>query len=129
VAVAFLSPEWLELRQLLGADLPEQPGASGRVQHVVTGTPAGEVRFVETIADGRVVDVSPGADDGADVTYTHTYADAQGILRGELDATVAFMQGRVKMAGDMGTVLALMPVSRSEDLRQAMAELAAQTAF
>ena len=49
-------------------------------------------------------------DDAADVTFTNTYADAQALARGELDPRVLFMQGRTKMAGDMGKVLALMPV-------------------
>ena len=38
---AFLSPEWLELQREAAADLPERPGVSATVQHVVTGGPAG----------------------------------------------------------------------------------------
>jgi putative sterol carrier protein len=99
------------------------------VQHIVTGTPDGEVRYVLTVVDGRIADVTSGPDDSADVTYTHTYADAQAIARGELDATVAAMQGRVKTAGDMGKVMALMPLSRSEELRALLADCAGQTAY
>ena len=118
---AFLSEGWFEHLRTHGAELPERPGASGRVQHVVTGTPDGEVRYVITVADGRAADVAVGGDDSADVTYTNTHADALALAAGELDASVLFMQGRTKMAGDMGTVLALMPVTRSAEYRALVA--------
>ena len=117
----FLSDGWFDRQRALGADLPERPGATGRVQHVVTGTPDGEVRYVITMVDGRAVDVSVGGDDTADVTYTNTHADAQALAQGELDPSVLFMQGRTKMAGDMGKVLALMPVTRSAEYRALLA--------
>ena len=112
-----LSDRWFERQRTLGADLPERPGATARVQHVVTGTPDGEVRYVVTIVDGRTTDVLVGADDTADVTFTNTHADALALVQGDLDPSVLFMQGRTKMAGDMGKVLALMPVARSAEHR------------
>lgn len=127
--VAFLSDAWLERHRTLGAELPERPGASARVQHVVTGTPDGEVRYVHTVVDGRTVELSAGGDDGADVTFTNTYADAQALARGELDPRVLFMQGRTKMAGDMGRVLALMPVTSSAEQRSLLAALSEQTDY
>ena len=127
--VPFLSEAWLELHRSLGAELPERAGATGRVQHVVTGAPDGEVRYVVSIVDGRTVELGFGAADDADVTFTNTYADAQALERGELDPSVLFMQGRTKMAGDMGKVLALMPVVRSEERRARLAELSKQTAY
>ena len=39
------------------------------------------------------------------------------------------MQGRTKMAGDMGKVLALMPVVRSEEHRALLAAASKQTAY
>ena len=98
-------------------------GASARVQYVVTGTPDGERRYVVTVVDGQVDEVVLGADDTADVTFTNTYADAQALARGELDPSVMFMQGRTKMAGNMGKVLALMPVTRSEEYRALLASV------
>jgi hypothetical protein len=127
--VAFLSEEWLDRYRSLGESLPARPGATARVQHVVSGTPAGEVRYVHTVVDGRTTELTFGADDTADVTYTNTYADAQALARGELDPSVLFMQGRTKMAGDMGKVLALMPVTRSAEQREALATLSAETAY
>jgi hypothetical protein len=39
------------------------------------------------------------------------------------------MQGRVKVVGDMGKVMALMPLTDSDEYRAALAALAARTAF
>ena len=49
--VPFLSEAWFELQRSLGAELPERPGATARVQHVVSGTPEGEVRYVHRLVD------------------------------------------------------------------------------
>ena len=127
--VPFLSDAWFELVRELGAELPERPGASARVQHVVTGTPDGEVRYVHTVVDGRTTALAPGTDESVDVTYTNTFADAQALARGELDPRVLFMQGRTKMAGDMGKVLALMPVTSSDAQRELLAKVSKQTAY
>jgi predicted lipid carrier protein YhbT len=127
--VPFLSEGWLDLHRSLGAGLPARSGATARVQHIVAGTPDGEVRYVHTIVDGRTTELAFGADDTADVTFTNTYADAQALARGELDPSVLFMQGRTKMAGDMGKVLALMPVIRSEDHRRLLASASEQTTY
>jgi hypothetical protein len=126
---AFFSDDWFELVRSLGAALPERPGATARVQHVVTGGPDGEVRYLHTVVDGRTADLSPGTDDSAEVTFTNTYADAQALAKGELQAPVLFMQGRTKMAGDMGKVLALMPVLRSAEHRALLADASKQTAY
>ena len=127
--VPFLSEAWFDLQRTLGSELPERPGASARVQHVVTGAPDGEVRYVVTVVDGRTTEISVGGDDTADVTFTNTYADAQALSRGELDPSVLFMRGRTKMAGDMGRVLALMPVVRSPEQRDLLATAAKQTTY
>ena len=127
--VPFLSDAWIELQRSLGAELPARPGATARVQHVVTGGPDGEVRYVHTLVDGRTTDLVMGSDDAADVTFTNTFADAQALARGELDPPVLFMQGRTKMAGDMGKVLALMPVVRSAEHRALLATASEQTAY
>lgn len=49
------------------------------------------------------------ADDGsqADVTLTADAGTFQSILEGELDATTAFMTGKLAVDGDMGKALAL----------------------
>jgi predicted lipid carrier protein YhbT len=127
--VPHLSQAWLDRQRELLGELPERPGATATVQHVVSGTPDGEVRYGQVIVDGRVTAATLGDVPAPEVTLTQTHADAVLIARGELDANVAFMQGRVKVVGDMGKVMALMPLTDSDEYRGALAELAAHTAF
>ena len=99
------------------------------MQHVVSGTPDGEVRYAHRSSTVASPPPRWANDPAAEVTLTQTYADAVLIARAQLDGNVAFMQGRVKVVGDMGKVMALMPLTDSDEYRPAVAELAGQTAF
>jgi putative sterol carrier protein len=125
--LAHLSQAWLDRYRQLAAELPARPGASGRLQHVVAKTPDGDVTYVVAFEDGQLAAASLGADESAEVTLTETYADAQAMARGDLDLHVGFMQGRVKLAGDMGVFLELVPVLQSPEHRAALSALAAET--
>lgn len=127
MTVAHLSQEWLDLRQQLASSLPARPGATARVQTVVAKTPNGEVAYVESFEDGRLVAATLGADDGADCTVNVTYADSLAIARGEVAVHTGFMQGRVKVAGNTNALFTLVPVLRSEEYAALGAELAGQT--
>lgn len=128
---AYLGDEWLALRAEVEADLPRLDGASARLQHVVAGVPGvagkGEVKYALVVADGVVVEAVPGVDAEADATLTTTYPDAVAILRGELDPNAAFMQGRVKVVGDMARLLPLLPLERTPERVAARAALAERT--
>jgi len=125
----FLSQEWLDLHSALAGDLPERPGATARVVYIVTGGPDGEVRYVHGIVDGRLQESSLGDDPAAQLTVTQKYADAREVAEGQLDHITAFMQGRAKVVGDMGTVMALMPLMASAEHRALSAQVTSQTAF
>lgn len=127
--VPYLSQAWLDLQLVAAKDLPERPGATARVQYVVTGAPEGEARYHQSVVDGRLAEVGLGDDPDAEVTLTQTYADAREVAAGELDASAAFMQGRTKVVGDMGKVMALMPVTQSAEYRAALAEVNRQTTY
>ena len=43
--VQHLSQAWVDLHRSAAEGLPERPGATARLQHVVTGTPGGEVAY------------------------------------------------------------------------------------
>jgi putative sterol carrier protein len=126
---AFLTQEWLDLQRALADGLPERPGATARLQIVVTGAPGGEVAYVQAIEDGRLVEGTLGKDAAADVTLTQTHADAVAIAKGELDANAAYMQGRVKVVGNVGSLMAVMPLTQSAEYQALVADLAAQTEF
>lgn len=50
------------------------------------------------------------AADAADVTFTVDPADVDALASGSLRLSVAFMRGQVKMSGDHGALLAVLPV-------------------
>jgi hypothetical protein len=126
--VQLLSPEWVELHRTALGRLPEVPGATARLQHVVTGAPGGEVAYTLAMVDGRVVETTVGRDDvAADCTFLETHDDAVRIAAGDLDLHVAFMQGRVKMSGDMGRLMAVLECTQGEPYRAGLAEVAAAT--
>ena len=113
----------------LGGEAPETPGATARLQYVVTGGPDGDVRYSMAVVDGRVAEQSLGDDADAEVTLTLPYDTSVAILTGELDLNVAFMQGRVKIAGDMAKVLGLLPATSRPEFAELQSKLAAETAL
>lgn len=73
-----------------------------------------ELRRVAVRVDGGTV--QPLADDEpADITFTLTEADAQAVHDGTLDLSVGFMRGQIKMAGDFGRLLKLLPMTSGRD--------------
>jgi len=61
--------------------------------------------------------------DPADLTFTATPADAQALHDGTLDLSVGFMRGQVKMAGDFGALLRLLPLTGGPSPRVSVAEM------
>jgi putative sterol carrier protein len=85
--------------------LGRSSGGSGAVQVLVTGLADGDASWHLRVDDGVVADVSPGAPATADLTLTLPSAIAESIAAGELTPSAAFMQGKMKTAGDLGLVL------------------------
>jgi len=113
----WLTQEWMDEQTRLAQDQPERPGATARMQYVVTGGPDGDVRFYWVLEDGKLVENALGTLDDAELTLTQSYEDAKKIQTGELDAQTAFMQGRIKAEGNMAKLLALMPITNSPEYR------------
>jgi hypothetical protein len=84
------------------------PGGSGVVQVVVTGLRDGDGSWQVRVDDGVVAEVAPGAVKGADLTLTLPAPLASEVANGTTTASAAFMQGRMKTAGDLGLVLDLL---------------------
>ncbi|HYD09195.1 MAG TPA: SCP2 sterol-binding domain-containing protein [Acidimicrobiales bacterium] len=61
--------------------------------------------IVYVVGDERHEVMAPGGD----ITFTAPPALFARLQSGELDPVVAFMQGKLKMAGDMATLYDLLP--------------------
>ncbi|HZB70950.1 MAG TPA: SCP2 sterol-binding domain-containing protein, partial [Acidimicrobiales bacterium] len=74
------------------------------VQQVVVDGGGDPVRWALRVHDGRVA-VEAGAVTDPDVTLTTDRATATALARGELAITDAFMAGRLRVAGDLRTLM------------------------
>jgi putative sterol carrier protein len=125
----YLSQEWMDTAKALAQDFPETPGASVRMQQVVTGGPDGDVTYYTVIENGKTIEQSLGEDPNAEVTLTNSYDDAVKIMKGELDANAAFMQGKVKVTGNMAKMMSLMPLASKPEYKAIGEKLRDQTEF
>ena len=100
----FLSDDWLDELAAVARDaaLPVMPRLA--LQQVVPDGPAGEVAYALVVDSGRV-EVHRGRVAKPDLVITQDRATAEAIHRGELSAQAAFMQGRLRLGGDLRAVI------------------------
>jgi putative sterol carrier protein len=125
----YLSQEWLDETRVLAEDQPERPGASAQLQYVVTGGPDGDVKYYWILQDGKLIESALGNAPEADFTLTRTYEDSVKVQNGELDSNAAFMQGRMKVAGNMTKFMALLPLTSSPEYLALQAKVRAITQY
>jgi len=105
---AYLSAAWFEdVNDVARADAGLRTATAGArvtVQQVVTGAPAGDLRYWVRVDDGEVEAV-PGEAPRADATVTQSYETAAAVSRGELAVEQALLEGRVRLSGDVGVLL------------------------
>ena len=113
MSVTFLTQQWAgEVTQALNASADFRTAAAGkqvRLQQVVTDAPQGETKYYFTLEEGAA-EVGLGELADADATVTQDYATASAISRGEVGPQQAFMQGRLKITGNMMKLLQLQGV-------------------
>lgn len=119
----YLSQEWHDKARELAQSFPERAGASARMAYVVTGSPGGDIKYFQVTENGKVVEQSLGDCEAPDFTMTVTYDDSVKVQTGELDPNAAFMQGRMKVSGNMGKLMALMPLTMSPEYKAIQEEL------
>ena len=88
-------------------DPDQMAGFNGTIQFSLTGDDATE-KYV-TINEGQFSVEDGGAADPT-ATVTMTTEDFRGLTSGELNPMMAFMQGKVKVDGDLNAVMKLQTV-------------------
>lgn len=127
--VKWLTQEWLDESTALAATQPERPGASARLQYRITDGPDGDVEYYWIVVDGHLVENRLGALADAEVTMIESYEDARAMQQGELDMNAAFLQGKVRVEGDVAQLLSLLPITMSEEFQAFQAAVLAITEF
>jgi putative sterol carrier protein len=125
----YLTQEWLDEGRELAQSFPERPGATARMQYHVIGGPDGDVKYYWVVEDGKLLESSLGDDPDAEFTLTLTYEDSVKIQKGELGANAAFMQGKMKVGGNMGKLMSLLPLTQAPEYRSIMQEVNAVTEY
>jgi putative sterol carrier protein len=106
--VKFGSQGWADaVVRALGAEDAQRTleGVALTLQQIVTGGPAGEMRYWLAFSGSDVEGGLGDAPSPADVTIAQDYETASALARGELNAQGAFMQGKLKFTGNMGKLL------------------------
>lgn len=125
----YLSQEWIDETRKLADSQPERPGASACMQYVVTGGPDGDIKYYWILENGKLLESSLGEAPDPDFTMTLSYDDSVKVQKGELDANAAFMQGRMKVAGNMAKLMQLMPLTNSPEYKALQEEVRQVTDF
>ena len=105
----FLSDEWMsEADDAVKTDPAFTSAAAGKdlkVQfHVTEIEGVGELDYFMSI-DGGQTQIAKGTLDSPDVTVTSNYDTSAGIAKGEINTQMAFMTGKIKVAGNLATLM------------------------
>lgn len=84
------------------------------VTQVVTDGPEGDVTYHLQVADGEAV-FGAGVADPEDVRMEQDWETAVAIATGEANAQDAFINGRIRLAGDQQALMAAQPVFAALD--------------
>ncbi len=102
----YLSPEWLAAaHEALGVVTPVD--ADVVVAYTVTGDgDDADVAYAVRLGPGRVgTSTDPGAVADADVSFALLRSSAEAIARGERSASSAFLDGELRLGGDINVLL------------------------
>src|ERR671923_1446 len=129
MALEFLSDEWFaeakKIRDEVNPPAPTGPAADLKLNIVVTGGPSGDK---EIHSDGG--EFGAGLIDGAPTKLTVPYEVAKKIFieRDQQAGMQAFMQGQVKVEGDMSKLMAMQTIQPSPEELEVQKKIAELTA-
>jgi putative sterol carrier protein len=109
MAATFLSDDWFAAANAaISGHEAFQAAIAGKdlgAGFVVTdGDNGGPLNYGLAIVDG-VATIAKGELEAADVTITSDYESAMGIAKGELNTQMAFMTGKIKVAGNLAMLM------------------------
>lgn len=125
----WLSEGWIRDTLELGAAMPEREGMSAVLQYVLQSDDGTEHLYYWVVESGRLADAGLGEHERPDVELTVGLADARAMQTGALDATSAFMEGRLRVSGNLDRLLELLPLTSSPEYQELERELARRTDF
>ncbi len=115
MGVKYLSEDWAKsVTEALNASDTFKQQASGKtvkLQNVVTGQD-GETKYYFKLQDGQA-DVGLGEIDDAEATLSADYETSAALSRNELNATAAYMSGKLKIQGDLMKLMQLQGLFNS----------------
>jgi putative sterol carrier protein len=129
--VQYLSDEWMqEAGDALAASEELRAAAAGSddlvLQYDVASAPGGKRSYGIRFGDGSVA-LEPGPHKDAATSFSLDYDVAAEIAKGELSAQAAFMQGRLKLGGDVTTLIRQNALL--DGLDDALGDLRARTEY
>jgi putative sterol carrier protein len=74
------------------------------LQFQVTDGPRGDIDYYLTVGEGAAT-MALGELEGADVSISSTYETAEALFTGDLNTQMAFMTGKIKVAGNMAILM------------------------
>jgi putative sterol carrier protein len=102
---AFLTDAWFDALDEGARSAHLDEGVRVVIQQVVLdGADGTEVAYAVRAVDGAI-SIHRGRVADADVTFTQDRATAEAIHRGELSAQSAFIEGRLRLGGDLRAVI------------------------
>jgi len=127
--VTYLSDEWLDRAAdalAASSELAERTAELDlTIGYVVAGTASGKVGYSIHFDHGTTSLERPGG--SATVSFELDYPTAAAIAQGEVSAQAAFMQGRLKLVGDVNVMIRDGAVL--DGVTDALADLRADTDF
>lgn len=113
MAVKFLSEEWAQaVTEALNSseDFARVAGGqAAKLQFLATDTPDGATKYYFKLEGGKA-EMALGELADAEATITNSYATAVAVDKGELNPQSAFMQGKLKIKGNMMKLMQLQGV-------------------
>ena len=114
MAVKYLSEEWATaMTDAINSSDDFKSAATGqsaKLQQVVTDTPESEETKYYFSLEGGSATVGLGELEGAEATISQNYETAVALDKGELNPQQAFMQGKIKVTGNMMKLMQLQGV-------------------